>query len=155
LSKPIHPVKNGKKICSKCKRILLVKFFNLRLIQKRGYRFSSRCKECLKEDAKLNRINNPERVKISLRKHRLKVKYGLSLESFNELFRKQEGKCAICGISEIVIAKSIYEKLHVDHNHNNGKVRGLLCPSCNVGIGHFRHNPKILNKAIEYLRKAG
>lgn len=46
------------------------------------------------------------------------------------------------------------EKLVVDHNHQNNLVRGLLCNHCNRGLGHFRDNPTLLNKAIQYLNNS-
>ena len=72
--------------------------------------------------------------------------YSLSQEVYQEMFNRQEGKCAICG-------KPFDENnvVHIDHNHKTGKVRGLLCMMCNCGIGHFNDNKELLLKAIEYL----
>lgn len=63
------------------------------------------------------------------------------------LTREQDGKCAICG--------STPDKLFVDHCHETDKYRGGLCLACNSGIGYFRDNPSLLEKAIAYLRKHG
>ena len=60
------------------------------------------------------------------------------------MFEKQEGKCAICGSKD-------EKHLCVDHSHENGKIRKLLCENCNKGLGYFRDNPLVLENAINYL----
>ena len=72
-------------------------------------------------------------------------KYNLSQEQYDNLTNKQKGLCLICNIKPL---KGI---LHIDHCHKTGKVRGLLCGTCNRGIGMFKENKKLLIKAIEYL----
>lgn len=72
----------------------------------------------------------------------LKAKYGLSLAEYDTILANQNHECAICGSKE---------KLHVDHNHETGKIRGMLCHSCNVSLGHFRDDVNVLRRAIEYL----
>ena len=59
-------------------------------------------------------------------------------------------ECKMCG-KNIFIGST----LHIDHNHKNGKIRGLLCGKCNLGLGHFYDNPKVLIKASKYLLKDG
>jgi len=73
--------------------------------------------------------------------------FGITLDEYNIMLDKQNDRCAICG--ENVGGKSFA----VDHDHLSGKVRGLLCGSCNVGIGHFRDDPELLEKAIEYIKR--
>lgn len=73
--------------------------------------------------------------------------YGLSEKDYLEKISEQNNVCAICG------TKQEGKVLCVDHNHNTGKVRGLLCHNCNIGLGNFKDNPKILESAIEYLKK--
>lgn len=63
----------------------------------------------------------------------------------------QYERCAICGVPE----KELTRKLHTDHNHETGKIRGLLCANCNHGIGNFKDNIRLLFLAVEYLEKAG
>lgn len=74
--------------------------------------------------------------------------YGLTKEQYFELLRVQGGGCALCGR-----ANSGGRRLHVDHNHQTGLVRGLLCGSCNRGLGYLRENAALLTKAIAYLEK--
>jgi len=78
---------------------------------------------------------------------RLKKKFGISLDEYNQLYKKQNGLCAICGNPENG------KKLSIDHCHKTDKIRGLLCQCCNWGLGSFKDNPKLLNKAIEYLQQ--
>jgi hypothetical protein len=79
------------------------------------------------------------------REYLLRRKYGLTPDAFDALLRAQGGKCTIC--------RSVLEmtSLHVDHCHDSGLVRGLLCRSCNVGLGHFRDDPLLLQRAARYL----
>lgn len=94
--------------------------------------------------AKLKK-NNPEEHKRRLRKYRIKVLYGLSEEELHALYAKQEGRCAICKRPEGEKA------LCVDHDHNTGEVRGLLCNSCNAMLGYAGDNTEILRRAIYYV----
>jgi hypothetical protein len=81
------------------------------------------------------------------RERKLKERYNMSLEQYEDLLRAQDGKCKICKIL------AIYQrvKLVVDHCHTTGKVRGLLCNACNRMLGYGRDNPDILRRGIEYL----
>jgi len=77
----------------------------------------------------------------------LRRKYGFGIERFNEMFAAQNGCCAICGRHQTEFVKG----LAVDHDHDTGAIRQLLCPNCNVGLGSFRDNIGLLAKAIKYL----
>ena len=77
----------------------------------------------------------------------LRRKYGFGIERFNEMFAAQNGCCAICGRHQLEFVKG----LAVDHDHETGAIRQLLCPNCNVGLGSFRDNIGLLAKAIKYL----
>jgi len=90
---------------------------------------------------------NPERVRATQRKTHLKNNYGMTCETYAALANKQKHKCAICEI------KLTQNKLHVDHCHKTGRVRGLLCGGCNRGLGLFKDSVKALSKAIVYLKK--
>lgn len=84
------------------------------------------------------------REKYRLR-HLLK-EYGLSIEQYNEILHRQGGVCAIC--------KKTPEKFHVDHDHQTGQVRGLLCSPCNVVLGLMKDLPERLRAAAAYLDSA-
>lgn len=87
--------------------------------------------------------------KVCRRDYDWQYRYGLSPKQYSELYLKQGGKCAICG-SQLSKDKEYFD---VDHNKETGEVRGLLCNSCNRGLGCFKDNPESLEKAIEYLKE--
>lgn len=74
-------------------------------------------------------------------------RYGLTLEQYQKIFEKQEGKCQGCKRHE----SELNHPLHVDHCHVTKKVRGLLCRECNALIGFAKDNPSILKNLINYL----
>jgi hypothetical protein len=92
------------------------------------------------------RANNLERVrKRDLVYYRQGV-YGISELEYHEMVVAQAGRCLICG--------SAFKKTpHIDHDHATGRVRGLLCGRCNVGIAMLAHNPTVLRSAIRYLEE--
>ncbi len=105
----------------------------------------------LNENAREDRSNNPEKYK----NYHLKKDYGITMEQYNELLLKQNNACAICGNLETKIYKKtgVIMKLSVDHNHTNGKIRGLLCNNCNMALGILKESKKTLIKMIKYLIK--
>ena len=72
----------------------------------------------------------------------LKTRYGISIEEWDRMAAEQGGRCAICRREKI---------RHTDHCHATGKVRGLLCHGCNLGLGGFRDSQEALIRAINYL----
>jgi hypothetical protein len=76
----------------------------------------------------------------------LRQKYNSSLEEYNLLYQRQEGRCAICGGPS-----GPRKNFDVDHNHQTNKVRGLLCITCNLGLGAFKDRPDLLQSASKYL----
>lgn len=82
------------------------------------------------------------------------VRYGLTKETYKLLHDKQNGLCAICGRPETTESShGNLHKLSVDHDHATGKVRGLLCRSCNLALGKFNDSTSVLASAIAYLEK--
>lgn len=81
--------------------------------------------------------------------YNLKHKFGMTLDAYNELLELQGGTCAIChqGCPS-------GKRLAVDHDHETGKIRGLLCLKCNVGLGSFRDSYTLLEAAQWYLSHA-
>jgi hypothetical protein len=82
------------------------------------------------------------------RKH-LRREYGITPEEFENMLHSQNGQCAICGTFE---ADAKHRRLHVDHDHITGKVRGLLCGRCNMMLGYALENTMVLEAAIAYLK---
>ena len=104
---------------------------------------SSRCKPCRSKA-------NSKKYYEQDRGNYLKRKYGITSEEYDTMYSEQEGCCAICGIhqSELKI------RFCVDHDHDTGQVRGLLCNNCNNGIGKLKDNYDLLLRAADYLRFA-
>jgi len=107
---------------------------------------AKRVNECNR--AKYNALT-PEEKRIRNRKQQLAI-YGLTIEDYDAMLLEQQGVCAICSKAEAVSSKGV---LSVDHDHKSGKVRGLLCDTCNRGLGHFFDNTEYLTKAVLYLQK--
>lgn len=76
--------------------------------------------------------------------YQLKRYYGISLQEYDDMFTSQNGQCAICKEKDTLV---------VDHNHETGKVRELLCKKCNLALGHSKESVTILDKMIEYLKR--
>ena len=118
----------------------------------RSYRRRT-CKSCSDEQRRIRKAEDPEKASKDSRRWNLNRRYDMTQESFNELYESQGGLCAICEVS-------LADSMHVDHDHSCctgentcGKcVRGLLCMSCNTGLGKFRDSRELLLKAAEYLR---
>ena len=77
-------------------------------------------------------------------------RYGLTPEQYNQMYVDQEGKCYICETHEGELSQVLY----IDHCHVSGNVRKLLCHECNTGIGMFKDNPKLLQRALQYVQKS-
>lgn len=111
------------------------------------------------------RKNNPEKMKAYYRKSystaKNTAKYrrqtarllGISSEWYAEKFKHQCGLCAVCGKPETAVHGQTGKTLSlaIDHCHKTGKVRGLLCRKCNIGIGGFGDDPILLRAAVTYL----
>lgn len=91
-----------------------------------------------------NRYNTEER-----RNKKLQQRYGLTIEDYEKILKKQNGGCWICGKT----SNQGPRKLNIDHNHTTGKVRGILCYKCNGAIGMFDESLEFLQRAIKYLKK--
>lgn len=112
----------------------------------KGYR----CKSCDADARKKWNENNPERAKKSERSRHLKHRYNITLEEYNTMLEEQGGKCKICNSPETKTSHGT-GTFAVDHCHETGKVRGLLCNNCNRGLGLFRDDVVILKSALNYL----
>ena len=76
--------------------------------------------------------------------------YGLSLAQYNKMIAQQNNKCCICKTAFTIDKKN---SIHIDHDHESGKVRGILCSHCNVLLGYAREDISILRSAIRYITK--
>lgn len=129
-----HPYKDGRE-CTTCNTFKPASEFKLefRKQAKGGIQMRSKCKSCE-----------------NVRHHKSLIKrlYDIDIDEYNSLLESQGNKCAIC---ESKIGNSRTSRLFVDHCHSSKKIRGLLCSSCNHGLGQFKDSPKLLRKAISYL----
>ena len=106
--------------------------------------FSTYCKPCDRVRKKLaarKRYSDKDKRKQENQRQRL-WKYGIDKEKFNDLMTKAENSCQICKDTENLV---------IDHCHDSKKVRGILCWSCNIALGHFKDSKEKLEKAIKYL----
>ena len=138
------------KICTKCKVEKPLAEFHKWASTPDGYHYN--CKDCKKAYRKANdqQPHNLARTKA----YHFKYKYGITVEQYNEMLEKQNGVCAICFKEETHKSRSgNVVPLAVDHSHETGAVRGLLCHACNVSLGNVRDSIEVLENAIAYLRK--
>lgn len=147
-------------VCCSCKVLKPIEQFPLNKTSYNNGR-SYRCYECNREAVKKSYKKHREKTLIrtreryyrtprekinkSYRKWILSSKFGISIDEYNNLLEIQNGVCAIC--------KNFNKEknLAVDHDHETGKIRGLLCSRCNLGIGQFNDNIQLLSDAISYL----
>lgn len=122
-------------LCKCCEKSGTAKDFYYKLDRGYFYVNTTQCKRCTRDRMRFRA-------------------FGITREDFYEMLSKQDGNCAICEISmdEYVKTSQNNKVFSVDHCHTTGVIRGLLCCSCNRGIGYFKDNPNALNKAAKYLQ---
>lgn len=131
------------KQCTKCKEVKDLDSFGNRSASKDGKRYQ--CKQCDSKRHKeryANDIEYRERIMERTRKRDIEKQFNISVEEYNEYMTDAE--CSICESKE---------RLVLDHCHNSGKIRGVLCHNCNVGIGNLRDSPQIVARALYYLQE--
>lgn len=116
------------KQCARCREMKPIKGFS-RDPSRRDGRYHT-CKACIA-------IKDRQRI------------YGIRDAEYQALFLAQGGLCALCSDAP---EEGRSKGLHVDHCHDSGKVRGLLCRKCNIGMGNFRDDPDLLDQAAAYVR---
>ena len=109
----------------------------------------------IKERQKIakRKYDRSDKGKLQNRKYKLMKVYGITLEDYNELLESQNSICAICRKPEThkTNGKTI-DTLSIDHDHDTGLIRGILCHRCNIGLGAFDDNLEVLEKAVKYLK---
>jgi hypothetical protein len=88
--------------------------------------------------------------RIHSRKHQLKRTYNMTVEDYDSLAKKQNFLCAICNLPGHTNNRQKYP-LYVDHDHNTGRIRGLLCADCNTLLGRFDKYKQLYNKMVKYI----
>ena len=139
------------KICSRCRKEKPLSDFSRQSNAPSGLNYV--CRDCMRERGRAyyqrNKVIRKEHHRVNNRKSMLKHYYGLSPEQYDVMYQRQEGCCAICGKHQSSFAR----RLTVDHCHKTGKIRSLLCGSCNNGLGCYKDDPELLVKAYQYLQK--
>ena len=138
------------KSCTKCKEDKpLTEFFSRG--GKLSHLFKSRCKACMQEQRALWGQENKDHLNEWRRQNWVAVgrrfkRRGATQELYDNLYEIQRGCCALCNEPEEKFAW-----LCIDHDHETGRIRGLLCPNCNRGLGLLQDNPILLKKAAQYV----
>lgn len=146
------------KVCSKCK--IGKPHSEYYRDSGKGRKIRCRCKACCNADvagwreknrSEYNNYAAAWRAKNPERQHATDIKrhYKLSIDQYNEMLTAQACGCKICGKQHDPSLKR--GRLYVDHCHDTGDVRGLLCGACNSAIGYFNHDVEIMRKAITYI----
>ena len=148
--------KGNSRPCIDCKEIKNIDDFYLRTENKRP---KSVCKKCDRKRRTNHKRERPEvnnkwieenrgRTQRNNRNSELKRSFGITIDDYESMLKDQGGVCRICGLEE---NSTGLRNLSVDHDHQSGKIRGLLCHNCNTGLGKFKDSEELLKRAIVYL----
>lgn len=98
------------------------------------------------------KARNPERQA----EYSAKWKYGITPDEYDRLFAEQDGRCAICREPETTKDRTgrVRARLSIDHDHETGRIRGLLCHHCNAALGHAKESSFRLRDMAAYLERA-
>jgi U3 small nucleolar RNA-associated protein 14 len=155
-------METSSKLCPTCLKQKHFREFNKDCTNKDGLEYS--CRDCRntkrrqlylkdhkknKEKSKIKSKNFRTTRKDYCRNYDLKRNYGITSEDFDNMLKEQNSVCEICSRKN---PNSKHNRFHVDHCHETGKVRGLLCSPCNLGLGAFGDNTEVLTEAIKYLK---
>jgi hypothetical protein len=111
----------------------------------------ARFKDKKKYDNLVSNKRRNQKRRRTMRSLHLRRTYGMTIEEYESIYKAQDGCCGICGAKEIETPRKV---LSVDHCHETGRIRGLLCDRCNLGIGMLGDNLQSLQRAVEYLETA-
>ena len=138
----------GKKNCRRCGETKPLDDFYSRPFSEQRDGREGRCKECAKALTAAWGAANTERKRMGDRRRRLKKQYGITSEQYDEMLSAQNGRCACCSAH---VSDERWGVLGVDHDHDTGHVRGLLCDLCNTGIGRLGDTYEGVKRAFDYL----
>ncbi|EGJ4116078.1 hypothetical protein IHX65_004884 [Salmonella enterica] len=136
------------KHCSKCLENKALYQFPKKGKYKGKQLYRNVCCECYNEFQKKYPSINTRYTPEQLKNYQLIANFGLTLETYKIMLAAQNDVCAICGETN-----PDGTALAVDHDHETGEIRQLLCRNCNTGIGLLKDNPELLIKASAYLMK--
>ena len=130
------------KVCYSCKETKHVSEF----YRSNKIYYQKECKECNRK--RKHKWHQTEQGKRSSANTKLKNRFGITIDEYDKLVDYVDGKCQICG----AICSINNHRLCIDHSHETGKIRGILCKSCNSGLGNFRDDPILLINAVKYIQ---
>ena len=150
------------KTCPKCKEVYpaTTEYFHKNVSRSDGLCYQ--CRTCACARTKIGRLHDPakcrkavmnwkkhdpERMRRLNRQYNLKAKFGITLKDYEWMFLRQRGCCAICGISQHELGRN----LDIDHDHETGFIRGLLCQKCNTKLGWYE---RLHDNIHKYLKDA-
>lgn len=133
------------KVCTICQKRLPIEKFGKRVPNKDGY--DSWCIKCDREYRKKYQTRYYKENRRSELSRALVRYYGITMDDKERMLIEQDYKCSICGKELELFGRDT----HVDHSHDTGEIRSILCNSCNSMIGHAKEDRNILLKAVEYL----
>ena len=139
------------KTCNTCNETKELTEYHKAKVNKDGH--ENRCKAC-KQAWQSDPAQRAARARRSW-KYSIKVNYGMTPEDYYKMVEEQGNKCAACDTPWEELVNHVWERWCVDHNHNTGEVRGLLCNGCNAAAGHAQDDPKILRGIANYLEDRG
>lgn len=144
-----YDLPDGRRRCRICGEVKPTDEFRPRKAD--GSTRRNECWDCFKHEQRDRYRADPDVHRDRMRK----ATYGLAPGEYDRMHAEQGGLCAICGEPETSLERSTGKPrgLFVDHHHETGRVRALLCMRCNMGIGHFRERPELLDRAIDYLNR--
>jgi len=143
-----HPTESAtveEKICSMCETVKPASEFHRNRSSWTG--LAARCKDCQANVSRGWYQQNKGRANKRMRSNALMRQYGLTEIEYDRILESQGGGCAICE----AVSGNGDKRLSVDHDHQTGAVRGILCDPCNNALGFFRDDPSLLARAIQYL----
>lgn len=111
----------------------------------------SQCGECKRQHNRQWRMDNAEKIAKQHSAQKRRMRYGMTQDQYDELLAAQNNRCAIC--RNKFVPGSNLTKACVDHDHAGGNVRAILCGSCNLGLGHFKDDKRLLVEAIRFLEQ--
>lgn len=119
---------------------------------RRAYLARPEVKERMLARRRVSTAPDPEIVRLYNLRGAMK-RYGVTLDWFMAKLETQGGACIVCGYIPPPGGTKSAARLHVDHDHETGAVRDLLCTRCNQGLGYFRDNPDLLRAAADYIER--
>lgn len=148
----VHPKRGHHPRCKPCRAKAHREYYLANIDKFKAYKARARNETVEEREARIQRRRDEAPAKRRLAKWRVHIRktLGVSEQQYQDLFRAQGGRCAICASGN---PGGKRERFCIDHCHATGVIRGLLCVSCNSGLGYFKDDIHRLEGAISYLKR--